>query len=195
MAEDENPIAKFAGWFAQAKACAAITEPTAMTLATATPDGAPSARIVLLKEHGENGFLFYTNLTSRKSRELIENPQAALCFYWMPLGLQLRVEGKIVQAGDAEADAYFASRPRARQVGAWASLQSQPLQSRAMLDERARDIEARYEGKTIPRPPHWSGWRLVPRMMEFWQLSDARLHERELFTRNADAWEHSLLYP
>ncbi|MES2985181.1 MAG: pyridoxamine 5'-phosphate oxidase [Pseudomonadota bacterium] len=192
-----DPIAKFSQWFADAKASPAITEPTAMTLATATAQGKPSARIVLLKEHGPQGFLFYTNLTSRKSGELIANPQAAVCFYWMPLCRQLRIEGTVVQAADAEADAYFASRPRERQIGAWASLQSQPLRDRAELDERAAMLEKRYAGQPIPRPPHWSGWRLIPRSMEFWLQSEARLHEREIYTR-ADAhapWQFSLLYP
>ena len=192
----QNPIDQFNAWFALAKATPSITEPTAMTLATATPDAVPSARIVLLKQCDADGFLFYTNLTSRKSQELKANPHASLCFFWMPLGKQIRVEGSVVQASDAEADAYFASRPRARQVGAWASLQSQPLKNRAKLDARTAEIEANYAGQPVPRPPHWSGWRLVPHIIEFWQASDARLHERHIYTRDASGiWQHSLLYP
>ena len=191
-----DPLARFTHWLDDARATPAISEPTAMTLATATPDGVPSARIVLLKEHGPEGFLFYTNLTSRKSRELAGNPQAALCFYWMPLERQVRIEGAIARASDAQADAYFASRPRARQIGAWASLQSQPLEDREALEARAAMIEAQYANQPVPRPPHWSGWRLMPRSMEFWHNNPARLHEREIYTRTADgSWQHGLLYP
>ena len=191
-----DPHAHFACWLKEAHACPAITEPTAMALATATPKGAPSVRIVLLKEHNAQGFLFYTNLNSRKSGELKRNPQAALCFYWMPLERQVRVEGLVVQAKDAEADAYFASRPRARQIGAWASLQSQPLASREVLETRAEEIEERYAGRTIPRPPHWSGWRLVPERIEFWHNNPARLHEREVYSKDAAGqWQHGLLFP
>lgn len=166
-----------------------------MTLATATANGLPSARIVLLKEVDAEGFLFYTNLQSRKSRDLKENPHAALCFYWMPMGRQVRVEGVLEQVEDARADAYFASRPRARQLGAWASLQSEPMQSRAELDARVAEMEKRFEGKPVPRPPHWSGWRVAPQHIEFWQASEERLHARHLFTRQGEGWKHSLLYP
>lgn len=191
-----DPLSKFSEWFDAAKACPAIAEPTAMTLATATRDGHPSARIVLLKEHGADGFLFYTNHTSRKSQEIIENPHAALCFYWIPLDRQVRIEGRIAPIHPKKADAYFAGRPRARQIGAWASLQSQPLDARETLDARVAELTAQYEGKPIPRPPHWSGWLLNPRSIEFWEQSDARLHAREIYTRDAkDAWQHSLLYP
>lgn len=191
-----DPIAKFSVWLAEAKATSAIKEPTAMTLATANAGGAPSARIVLLKDHGPLGFTFYTNLTSRKSGELKANPRAALCFYWMPLDRQVRIEGTITQAADADADAYFASRPRARQIGAWASLQSQPLPNREALDTRNAEFEQKFAGMDVPRPPHWSGWLLVPHSIEFWVNSDARLHERELYTRSANStWQHGLLYP
>ena len=188
-----DPMAKFTQWLADAMATPTINEPTAMTLATATAGGTPSARIVLLKEHGPEGFLFYTNLTSRKSAQMTDNPQAALCFYWMKLNRQVR----IAQATDDEADAYFASRPRARQIGAWASLQSQPLSSREALDARNAEFEARFAGIPVPRPAHWSGWRLVPLSIEFWINSDARLHEREIYRRSAVTapWEHGLLYP
>lgn len=167
-----------------------------MTLATATTAGVPSARIVLLKGHDEQGFVFYTNMTSRKSAELIVNPHASLCFYWMPLDRQVRIEGVAEQVSATEADAYFASRPRARQVGAWASLQSQPLTDRATLDARNAQFEKQFAGGDVPRPPHWSGWRVVPNAIEFWVNSDARLHERERYTRSTDGrWTHSLIYP
>lgn len=191
-----DPIAQFNDWFAEAAAHPGITEPTAMTLATSTPEGKPSARIVLLKQCDAQGFLFYTNHQSRKSGELYANPNTALCFFWMPLGRQVRVEGRATPASDAEADAYFASRPRARQIGAWASLQSQPLDQRDTLDTRTAALEAEYAGRDIPRPPHWSGWRVVPERIEFWTASEARLHVRDLYTRQPDGgWQHSLLYP
>lgn len=191
-----DPLAHFDRWMQDARACKTIGDATAMTLATATPDGIPSARIVLLKEYGPQGFLFYTNLKSRKSHELNDNPHAALCFYWMPLDRQVRVEGSITRGEDADADAYFAGRPRARQIGAWASLQSEPLRDRQELEARVAEIEKQYEGKAVPRPPHWSGWRLTPSRIEFWQNNPARLHEREVYTRAADgSWQHGLLYP
>lgn len=191
-----HPISKFSEWFAAAQACSAIREPTAMTLATATATGLPSARIVLLKDHGADGFVFYTNHTSRKSHEILENPHAALCFYWMPLDRQVRIEGSVTRVSDAVADAYFASRPRTRQIGAWASLQSQHLDGRETLDARVAALTATYEGGPIPRPPHWSGWQLAPRSIEFWEQSDARLHAREIYTRAVSGdWQHALLYP
>jgi pyridoxamine 5'-phosphate oxidase len=190
-----DPLAKFSQWLSDAKGNAAIKEPTAMTLATATPDGMPSARIVLLKTHGPEGLTFYTNFTSRKSAEIKANPHAALCFYWMPLERQIRVEGTVSEVTPAEADAYFASRPRARQIGAWASLQSQPMAARSDLETRNAEIEARFAGVDVPRPPHWSGWRVTPKSFEFWINSDARLHEREIYTADGASWQHALLYP
>lgn len=192
-----DPIAQFTEWFALAKATPAIADATAMTLATATQQGLPSARIVLLKDVSAEGFVFYGNMESRKFMELKANPNAALCFYWVPLHRQVRVEGSVVPVSDAEADAYFASRPRKRQLGAWASQQSRPLANRAELEARNAEFEKKFASGEVPRPPHWSGWRLTPLAMEFWINSDARLHERELFTRpRADApWQHSLLYP
>ena len=191
-----DPLLQFTNWMNDAHADQRIVDATAMTLATATATGIPSARIVLLKTHGPEGFTFYTNLHSRKSRELAENPQAALCFHWAPLERQVRIEGSITRGSAADADAYFASRPRERQIGAWASLQSEPLKTREELMARAEQIEAQYAGKEIPRPQHWSGWILEPRSIEFWHQSSARLHEREIYLRNGQGgWDHMLLNP
>ena len=191
----QHPHTLFRDWFAQAQTTASISEPTAMTLATAHTDGAPSARIVLLKAYDERGFVFYTNTQSRKGQELDANPRAALVFYWMPLDKQVRIEGSISRVSDVEADAYFASRERLKQAGAWASLQSQPLDARGTLEARTAAIDAEYAGRDIPRPPHWTGYRLTPERMEFWHQREGRLHEREVYTRHADGWAHTLLYP
>ncbi len=166
-----------------------------MTLATATQDGVPSARIVLLKAYDARGFVFYTNFDSRKGQEMAENPYAALVFYWSQLDKQIRIEGSLGPVTDAEANAYFASRERHRQAGAWASLQSQPLYSRETLLARANDIEKKYAGKDIPRPPNWGGTRLIPARIEFWHQRDARLHDREVYTMTSQGWSHTLLYP
>jgi pyridoxamine 5'-phosphate oxidase len=166
----QDPLVRFNDWLQDARACVTISEPTAMTLATATSAGIPSARVVLLKSHGPDGFTFYTNLHSHKSRELFDNPHASLCFYWMPLGRQVRIDGSITLVSDEEADAYFASRARDRQLGAWASDQSAPLANRDALQTRFHALEKEYEGRTIPRPPHWSGWRLTAARIEFWEL-------------------------
>ncbi len=190
-----DPITQFAQWMADAQACAAIAEATAMTLATATADGKPAARIVLLKEHGPQGFVFYGNMESRKFRELAANPHAALCFHWMPLERQVRIEGTVSRVSDAEADAYFASRDRGKQIGAWASQQSQPLSNRAELEARIAEFEKKFVGGAVPRPGHWSGWRLAPDRIEFWSQGTARLHERHVYTRNGNGWQHTLLYP
>lgn len=192
-----NPMEKFSQWLEKAKNNPAITEPTAMSLATATKDGEPSVRMVLLKNLDERGFVFYTNLESRKSAELKQNPKAALCFYWMPLERQVRVEGKIEPVSDVEADAYFVTRQRDSQIGAWSSKQSQVLPQRIDLLQNISETIARFENSPIPRPPFWSGWRLTPNRIEFWQQGDFRLHERELFTRNDknNNWEVSALYP
>jgi pyridoxamine 5'-phosphate oxidase len=192
-----DPIARFNEWLALAKATPAISEPTAMTLATATPDGAPSARIVLLKESDASGFVFYGNMESRKFTELKLNPRAALCFHWMPLERQVRIEGAVTPVSDAEADTYFNSRPRGRQLGAWASEQSRPLATREALDTRQATFEKQFEGMPVPRPPHWSGWRLAPLSIEFWVNSPIRLHEREIYRRETPSapWVHGLMYP
>lgn len=192
-----DPIAQFSDWFAAARAHPGIKEPTAMTLATATQDGMPAARVVLLKEHGPEGFVFYGNMESRKFRELAANPNAALCFYWQPLDRQVRIEGRVAPVSNEEADAYFATRERGKQIGAWASLQSQPMKNRAEFEARIAEFTQRYDGQTIPRPPHWSGWRLVPTRLEFWSQGEFRLHERDVFTRTDESasWQHTLVYP
>jgi pyridoxamine 5'-phosphate oxidase len=192
-----DPIARFNEWLALAKSTPSIKEPTAMTLATATTDGAPAARIVLLKAVDASGFVFYGNMESRKFTELKNNPRAALCFHWMPLERQVRIEGTVIRVSDEEADAYFNSRPRGRQIGAWASEQSRPLANREELEARQAKFEKQFEGKPIPRPPHWSGWRLAPLSIEFWINSDLRLHEREIYRRiSVDApWQYGLMYP
>jgi pyridoxamine 5'-phosphate oxidase len=174
---------------------ARVPEPTAFALATADAEGRPSARMLLLKGFDPDGFVFYTNLESRKGRELEENPRAALCFFWQPLELQVRIEGDVTRVSDAEADAYYASRPRGSRIGAWASEQSRPLGSYEALVERVREYEARFGEGEIPRPPHWSGYRLDPVRIEFWQGRASRLHERERFDRAGDGWTVRNLYP
>lgn len=172
-------------------------EPTAMTLATADAAGRVAARIVLLKAVDERGFVFYTNYESAKARQLAAHPQAALCFLWKTLRdvVQVRVEGAVEKAGAAEADAYFASRPRASQIGAWASRQSQTLAARAELDARIAEVERRFADTDVPRPPFWGGYRLVPDMIELWFGQRARLHDRVRYERDGDAWRKRLLYP
>lgn len=195
----KNPINQFSKWLEEAKKNPTIIEPTAMSLATSTKDGTPSVRMLLLKGLDERGFVFYTNLNSRKSAELKQNPKAAGCFYWMPLERQVRVEGKIEHVSDAEADAYFATRARDSQIGAWVSQQSQVLPERVDLLQAISDKIAQFDGVSVPRPPFWSGWRLIPNRIEFWQQGDFRLHEREVFTRSSNDtsnnWEISFLYP
>jgi pyridoxamine 5'-phosphate oxidase len=194
MAESDDPFSLFAGWMEQAEA-SEPNDPNAMTLATATPEGRPSARMVLLKGWDRSGFVFYTNLESRKGGELAANPQVALLFHWKSLKRQIRIEGAAVPVSDAEADAYFASRPRLSRLGAWASDQSRPLDSRASLAGRVAALELRYAVGEIPRPPHWSGFRVVPSAFEFWQDAAFRLHDRQVFRRAHDRWETMRLYP
>lgn len=193
MADDPHQL--FDTWLSEAKA-SEPNDPEAMTLATADADGRPSARMVLLKGHDARGFVFYTNSQSRKGDELAANPHAALLFHWKSLRRQIRAEGAIAPVSEAEADAYFASRARDSQLGAWASDQSHPLASRALFEARFEATRADHEGRDVPRPPHWWGYRLVPERIEFWSDRQHRLHERRLFTRGPDGtWAESLLYP
>jgi pyridoxamine 5'-phosphate oxidase len=191
---ENSPFGQFGQWLGQA----ADTEPNdhnAMILATASHDGKPAARTVLLKAWDEEGFVFYTNLESRKSLEMKANPFAALLFYWKILHRQVRIEGRMSQVADAEADAYYATRPRQSRIGAWASDQSRPLPSREIFEARLADIATKYPGDDIPRPANWSGWRLKPDYFEFWQDIEFRLHDRTTFTKNTGGWTRGKLYP
>jgi len=192
----DDPIARFEAWMAEA-AASEPNDPNAMCLATATPDGRPSARMVLLKGVDARGFVFYTNLESRKGAELSANPYAALCFHWKTLARSVRIEGRVQPVSAEEADAYFASRPRGSRIGAWASKQSRPLESRLALEKRVAEFGLKFAVGEIPRPPFWSGFRLVPVRIEFWRDMPFRLHERLLFSREGpDApWRTEMLYP
>lgn len=190
----DDPFARFATWFAEAEA-SEVNDPNAMALATATSEGRPSVRVVLLKAWDERGFVFYTNLDSRKGREIAANPFVQLDLHWKSLRRQVRVDGRVELVADAEADAYFATRARDSQLGAWASDQSRPLPDRATFEARLADVSARFDGSDVPRPPHWSGLRVVPSAIEFWQDRDFRLHERLVFTRDSGAWTTGMLFP
>ena len=189
-----DPHALFDSWYAEARA-SELTDSNAMALATADGEGRPSVRMVLLKGHDARGFVFYTNLESRKAGELIENPHAALLFHWKSLRRQIRIEGAVSRVTDAEGDAYFATRSRDSQLGAWASDQSRPLESRALFETRYREMADRFAGQPVPRPPHWSGFRIAPERIEFWLDREHRLHERRLFVRDGDGWREGMLYP
>jgi pyridoxamine 5'-phosphate oxidase len=191
---DPNPIEQFRRWFDEALA-ADLHEPNAMILATATPDGRPSARIVLLKGFDERGFVFYTNYDGRKSRELEANPFCALVFYWGELERQVRVEGRASRVPGEESDAYFERRPRGSQLGAWASEQSRPVRDRGVLEERLRELKGEYEDREVPRPPFWGGSRVEPETIEFWQGRENRLHDRLRYRRVGDLWERERLQP
>ena len=188
----DDPLALFSTMYREA--ARALAEPDAMVLSTVDPDGRPSARYVLLKGADAGGFVFYTNLGSRKAVALAANPYAALTFYW-PVEKQIRIEGDVERVSDAEADAYFATRPRESQIGAWASKQSAALGSPAQLEVRIAEARARFEGGSVLRPPFWSGFRVVAHTMEFWTRDAARLHERVVYQRRAGQWQRSLLYP
>ncbi|MDQ7054277.1 MAG: pyridoxamine 5'-phosphate oxidase [candidate division KSB1 bacterium] len=189
----DDPLTLFRQWYAEAEDAEA--DPTPMALATADQNGRPAVRIVLLKGFDERGFQFFTNIESRKGRELRENPRAALCFFWPNLLRQVRIEGVAELVSDEEADQYFASRPRERQLAAWASQQSEPLASREELLHRYREFEAQFEGKTVPRPPFWSGYRVVPDLYEFWIGHEDRLNERFLYVKENGQWTRTLLNP
>jgi pyridoxamine 5'-phosphate oxidase len=192
---DRNPFRQFDAWFAQA-VDAKLPEPNTMTLATVDSRGRPSARIVLIKGVDERGFMFFTNYESRKGRELADNPHASLLFYWIELERQVRIEGTVVKASAAESDQYYESRPLGSRIGAWASEQSQVIESRAVLEAREKEISAKY-GEHPPRPPHWGGYRLIPDAIEFWQGRPSRLHDRLLYTRAVEGgdWQIARLSP
>lgn len=189
-----DPLALFAEWFAAARD-AERTDPTAMALATACPAGRPSVRMVLLKHSDARGFVFYTNLDSPKSTDLRVNPSVALCLHWPKLERQVRIEGRAEPVSDGEADAYFATRPRLSQLGAWASRQSQPMSGRLELESAVVAAGLRFGLGAVPRPPHWSGFRVVPERMEFWQQRAFRHHDRRLFVRETGAWRAEWLFP
>ena len=189
-----DPFALFDAWLSEAEA-SEPNDPNAMALATADAGGRPSVRMVLLKGHGPNGFVFYTNREGRKAGDLEANPRAALLFHWKTLRRQIRIEGPVSPATDAESDAYYASRSRDSQLGAWASDQSRPLADRATFEARVADAAAKFEGQPVPRPAHWGGYRVTPEAIEFWQDREARLHERRVFTHTGGSWTEGLLYP
>ena len=191
-----DPVEQFGRWFADAEADPRIVFAEAVCLSTLGPGDTPEGRMVLLKHFDARGFVFYTNLDSAKSRSLAAHPRAGMTFYWQPPGRQVRVRGAVEAVSEAEADAYFASRPRGSRLGAWASDQSRVLESRAALEARLAALEARYAGGEVPRPPHWSGYRIVPDAIEFWQEGPARLHDRFLYRCvGAGKWEMRRLYP
>lgn len=190
----EDPLALFAAWTLDARA-KEINDPEAMALATVDETGLPDVRMVLMKGFDARGVVFYTNADSAKGRELAATPRAAILFHWKRLRRQIRIRGPVTPATDAEADAYFASRHRASRIGAWASDQSRPLESRAALEARTATFDAKFPGEDVPRPPHWRGFRLTPTSFEFWADGAHRLHDRVLFTRDGDDWTRQRLFP
>ena len=183
-----DPVPLFAAWFAEAQAHDEIVFAETACLSTLGPDQTPEGRMVLMKGFDHRGFVFYTNLGSNKARSLQQHPRAGLTFHWVPMGRQVRLRGGVTPVSEAEADAYFATRPRGSQIGAWASDQSQPLEARGDLESRVAEVEARYEGGDVPRPPHWSGFRIAPDVIEFWQEGEFRLHDRFVYERSGESW-------
>jgi len=194
VTETKDPIAEFRDWLADAEASEPVN-PNAMALATTTPDGRPSVRMVLLKGVDDRGFVFYTNLESRKGQELAGNPEASLCFYWKTLARQVRIDGAVEPVSDAEADAYFESRPRTARIGAWASRQSRPMQDSLELEKQVALFTAKFNVGHIPRPDFWSGFRVVPRQIEFWTERLFRLHERRVYKRAGSGWTAERQFP
>jgi pyridoxamine 5'-phosphate oxidase len=190
----QDPIALFTQWYDEAKKLG-LKEPGAATIATATKDGIPSARILLLKHFDKNGFCFFTNLTSRKGKEIHDNPNAAVCFFWDALLKQVRIEGTVERVSEKEADDYFARRERGSQIGAWASKQSCVMENEEDLPARIKEVAAQFEGQVIPRPPFWSGFRIVPQVIEFWQNGEFRLNIRIVYTKTSSGWKIERLYP
>lgn len=193
MADD--PVVEFREWFDRARATEGLTLPDACCLATVDAEGDPDARMVLLKGIEDGGFVFYTNLRSPKGEALRRRPRAALVFHWKPLGRQVRVRGEVSPVAEAEADRYFATRPRGSRIAAWASAQSSPVESREALERKFRETSERFDGEEVPRPPFWSGFRLEPMSVEFWQERDHRLHDRFAYTRAPRGWQIARLQP
>lgn len=192
--ESSNPITRFTAIFEEATRTFSY-DPTACTLATTGPEGKPSVRVVLLKGFDDRGFVIYTNLESRKGKEISALPYAALCFYWPQINEQVRIEGPVEQVDNAEADAYFATRPRGAQIGAWASRQSAELSNRSQLEARVKKYEKEFSSGEVPRPPFWSGYRVIPEKIEFWTAREDRLHDRVFYTREGEKWVRVRLYP
>ena len=191
---NSNPILQFQKWFAEAEENE-LNEPYAMTLATATKDGKPSARIVLMRNADENGFTFYSNYTSKKGHDILENPKASLLFFWQELERQVRIEGTLIKQSEKESDNYFNSRPRESKLGAWTSEQSKVISSREILDERFAEVSKKYPDENVPRPPYWGGYILKPTAIEFWQGRPSRLHDRILYTLENGVWKIERLAP